>query len=64
MKPRTAVTITQVSQGTFNDSIILSATTAYLNKSTITAPIASFVTRITSYNVCYTKLLRKVLDSF
>jgi biotin carboxyl carrier protein len=46
MKPRTAVTITQVSQGTFNDSIILSATTAYLNKSTITAPIASFVTKV------------------
>lgn len=44
--PRTAITITQVSQGAINDSITLSATTDYLNKSTITVPIASFVTEV------------------
>lgn len=44
--PKTAVTVTQVSQGTINDSITLSATTTYLNKSLITSPIAAYVTKV------------------
>lgn len=44
--PWTAVTITHVSQGIINDSITLSAITSYLNKSSITSPIAAYVTKI------------------
>lgn len=46
LTPRTAVTITHVSQGVINDSITLSATTAYLNKSSIASPIAAYVTKV------------------
>lgn len=36
--PHTAVTLTQVSWGKIQNEIVLSATTAYLDKSIITAP--------------------------
>ncbi len=44
--PRTAITITHVSQGVINDSITLSAITSYLNKSSITSPIPAYVTKV------------------
>lgn len=43
LTPRTAVTITHVSQGVINDSITLSAATAYLNKSSVSSPISAYV---------------------
>jgi multidrug efflux pump subunit AcrA (membrane-fusion protein) len=46
IKPKTDVTITHVTQGTINDSITFTATTAYLNKSSIASPIPAFITKV------------------
>lgn len=44
-EPRTSVTLTQVSYGTIANDITVSATTAYLKKSVVSAPIAGFIVR-------------------
>lgn len=44
--PETSVTVTHISRGNIPKEIILSATTAYLNKSMITAPIPAFVSNV------------------
>lgn len=44
--PATAVTLTHVSYGNLPNDIILSATTAYLNKSIVSAPIAAYITNV------------------
>lgn len=41
--PQTAVTLTHIAFGKIRNEIVLSATTAYLNKSIITAPISAFI---------------------
>lgn len=43
---KTLVTITSVKMGVLNDSIVLTATSAYMDKSSITAPIASFIKKV------------------
>lgn len=44
-QPRTAVTLTQISYGAIANNITVSATTAYLKKSVVSAPIAGFLVR-------------------
>ncbi len=44
--PHTAVTLTQVSWGKIQNEIVLSATTAYLDKSIITTPIPAFISDV------------------
>ena len=45
-KSRTEVTLTHVTFGRIEKEIILSATTAYLNKSVVSTPIPAFVTNV------------------
>lgn len=45
-KPGTAVTLTHVAFGKIEKEIILSATTAYQNKSVVGAPIPAFITEV------------------
>ena len=45
-KPVTAVTLTHASFGKIEKDIILSATTAYQNKSVVSAPIPAFITEV------------------
>ena len=44
-EPRTSVTLTQVAYGSIANDITVSATTAYLKKSVVSAPIAGFIVR-------------------
>lgn len=43
--PSTAVTLTQITYGNIANNITVSATTAYLKKSVVSAPIAGFIVR-------------------
>ena len=43
--PRTNVSITHIEQGSISSSIVLSATTVYQRKTTLSAPISSFIVR-------------------
>lgn len=45
-KPGTAVTLTHAASGKIEKEIILSATTAYQNKSVVGAPIPAFITEV------------------
>lgn len=45
-EPSTAVTLTRVSYGNIRNDMVLSATTAYLNKSVVAAPIAGYVVKV------------------
>lgn len=45
-KPGTAVTLTHAAYGKIEKEIILSATTAYQNKSVVSAPIPAFITEV------------------
>lgn len=45
-KPGTAVTLTHAAFGKIEKEIILSATTAYQNKSVVSAPIPAFITEV------------------
>lgn len=44
-QPRTTVTLTKVRLGKIENDIVVTATTAYLRKSTISAPISGFIVR-------------------
>lgn len=44
-EPRTSVTLTQVAYGSIANDVTVSATTAYLKKSVVSAPIAGFIVR-------------------
>lgn len=44
-EPRTSVTLTQATYGSIANEITVSATTAYLKKSVVSAPIAGFIVR-------------------
>lgn len=53
--PKTSVTTTHAAYGSISQSVALSATTAYLDKSTITAPIPAFVMKAMVQTGTYVK---------
>ncbi|QNF31203.1 HlyD family efflux transporter periplasmic adaptor subunit (plasmid) [Adhaeribacter swui] len=46
IKPKTSVSVVQIQQGKVDNSLILTATTVYLKRNVVTAPIAAFITKV------------------
>ena len=46
IKPKTSVSVVQIQQGKVDNSMLLTATTVYLKRNVVTAPIAAFITKV------------------
>jgi multidrug efflux pump subunit AcrA (membrane-fusion protein) len=46
IKPKTQVAVVQVQQGQVDNSLVLTATTVYLKRNVVTAPIAAYISKV------------------